>query len=476
MRSVNGKRISLISLALLLALLLALPLAGCGKSSPAAAAPEESAAPEPGEESGPKELRFGSLTVSSDVESLDLAGSGAALEELMRASNELENVKEISLGVTGATLEQLRAVEAAFPQAELNWKAEILGEEIDCRAESLDLGAAADGDLDRILDALAVLPDVKSISLAPQDGVTGLSFESLAALAEAVPEAELNCRFELFGQTADWTSEKLKYYKTDIGNEGIETFRSALPYLRSLELLRLEECGITDNDAMAALRADFPDKRVVWSIPVRGYTFMTDTTLINDGDTHILNDQNVELFRYLHDVLYLDIGHNHTLTNIEFARNFPKLQVVILTLTNIADISPLENCPDLEFIECHSCQIGDLSPLADKEKLEYLNIANLPNLRDLSPLYGLRQLKIVRICGSTFTHLTLADVEALEAALPDTFVSHYGGDPNNSGGWRYNNYVSPDDYTERYTLLREQMRYDLNWQLRLSNSPSGEED
>ena len=473
MRSVNGKRISLISLALLLALLLALPLAGCGKSSPAAAAPEESAAPEPREESGPKELRFGSLTVSSDVESLDLAGSGAALEELMRASNELENVKEISLGVTGATLEQLRAVEAAFPQAELNWKAEILGEEIDCRAESLDLGAAADGDLDRILAALAVLPDVKSISLAPQDGVTGLSFESLAALAEAVPEAELNCRFELFGQTADWTSEKLKYYKTDIGNEGIETFRSALPYLRSLELLRLEECGITDNDAMAALRADFPDKRVVWSIPVRGYTFMTDTTLINDGGSLQLSDSDVGVFRYMPDVLYLDIGHNHYLTNIEFVRNWPRLQVVILTLSNIKDITPLEDCPDIEFLEMVSTGIGSIDVVAGMDKLEYLNLGCMWSLRDVSPVAGLKNLKLVRICGSTFTFVPHAQVDELKEALPG-IVNDYGGDPTKSGGWRYNNDGS---LTERYALLREQMLYDEGiWWKRLSNSPSGEEN
>ena len=172
---------------------------------------------------------------------------------------------------------------------------------------------------------------------------------------------------------------------TPIGDEGIAAFRAALPYLRSLELLRVKSCGITDYDGMEALKNDFTNVNVVFSVEIRGWPFMTDTTLINSPR---LLDNNVHLLKYMHDVLYLDIGHNHHLTNIEFARSFPKLQVVILTLTNIGDISPLENCPDLEFIECHSCQIGDLSPLADKVNLRYLNIANLPNLRDLSPLYG----------------------------------------------------------------------------------------
>ena len=458
------------------ALLLALLLVGCGGAAQPAEA-QETPPPEQNvpEEEPPREFQLGSLTLTPDTRSVDLQETGASIEELMSVSDRLENVKEISLGVTGATLAQLRAVETAFPQAVVSWKAELLGEEIDCRADSLDLRAAADEDVPQIVSALAVLPEVRTLELAPEDGVTSLSFDSLSALAAAAPEAELNCRFELFGQTADWTTEKLKYYKTDIGDDGVDLFRAALPYLRSLDLLRFEECGITDNDKMAALRADFPEKRVVWSIPIAGYTFMTDTTLINAGI--LLRDDNAYLLRYMPDVLYFDIGHYKGLSNIEFVRSWPKLQVVILTLTNIRDITPLEDCPDLEFFECHGTPIDDISVLADKEKLEYLNIANLPNLTDLTPLYGLKQLKIVRICGSTFTHVTQAQVDELKEQLPDTFVSDYGGDPNSSGGWRFKTNGDKSNPTERYALLREQMRYDLiNWQLMLSNSPSGEED
>ena len=458
------------------ALLLALLLVGCGGAAQPAEA-QETPPPEQNvpEEEPPREFQLGSLTLTPDTRSVDLHETGASIEELMSVSDRLENVKEISLGVTGATLAQLRAVETAFPQAVVSWKAELLGEEIDCRADSLDLRAAADEDVPQIVSALAVLPEVRTLELAPEDGVTSLSFDSLSALAAAAPEAELNCRFELFGQTADWTTEKLKYYKTDIGDDGVDLFRAALPYLRSLDLLRFEECGITDNDKMAALRADFPEKRVVWSIPIAGYTFMTDTTLINAGI--LLRDDNAYLLRYMPDVLYFDIGHYKGLSNIEFVRSWPKLQVVILTLTNIRDITPLEDCPDLEFFECHGTPIDDISVLADKEKLEYLNIANLPNLTDLTPLYGLKQLKIVRICGSTFTHVTQAQVDELKEQLPDTFVSDYGGDPNSSGGWRFKTNGDKSNPTERYALLREQMRYDLiNWQLMLSNSPSGEED
>ena len=468
MKAVRFKRALLPVLALLLALL----LAGCGAPAPAAETGQSEAPQSVPEEEEPREFSLGSLTVTPDTQSIDLPASGASIEELMSASDRLENVKEISLGVADANLAQLRAVEAAFPQAQVSWQAEVLGRTVDCRAESLDLRSAADEDAEEIVSALAVLPELKTLELAPEEGVTALSFDTLAALAAAAPQAELNCRFELFGQTADWTTEKLKYYRTSVGNEGVDLFRAALPYLRSLDLLRFEECGITDNDKMDSLRADFPDKRVVWSIPIGGYTFMTDTTLVNAA--LILTDENVDALRYMHDVLYLDIGHNHYLTNIEFVRNFPKLQVVIVTLTNITDISPLEDCPDIEFLELVSTPIYSIDVVAGMDKLEYLNLGCMWNLSDISPVFGLKNLKLVRICGTTFTHVKQEDVDRLKEALPDTDVSDYGGDPTKSGHWRFNDDYS---YTERYALLREQMRYDLViWTEMLSDSPSGEED
>ena len=126
------------------ALLLALLLVGCGGAAQPAEA-QETPPPEQNvpEEEPPREFQLGSLTLTPDTRSVDLHETGASIEELMSVSDRLENVKEISLGVTGATLAQLRAVETAFPQAVVSWKAELLGEEIDCRADSLDLRAAA---------------------------------------------------------------------------------------------------------------------------------------------------------------------------------------------------------------------------------------------------------------------------------------------------------------------------------------------
>ena len=108
--------------------------------------------------------------------------------------------------------------------------------------------------------------------------------------------------------------------------------------------------------------------------------------------------------------------------------------------------------------------------LSSLTKLEYLNIGTMPNLRDISVVSGLKNLKIVRICGSSFDHVTRGQVAELKAALPDCFVSDGPGDPTTAGGWRYD---ENHKYTPRYALLRKQMLYYRgNWKDRVSNSPS----
>lgn len=462
MRTMKHKRL-LLAVLLLAALLL---LAACGEkiAEPVEPTPEPTPAP-------PTEYQLGSMTVPVEIETLDLSGTDVTLEDLMSLSGKLPSLREISLGLTEAELPQLRAVEAAFPEAELTWKVRVLGEELDCLAEHLDLRAATEEDVPALTAALSILPALKEVELAPAgEGLTPLSFESVDALAAAAPQADLNCRFELFGLTADWNTEELRYARKKLGNECIDSFRAALPYLRSLKLLRLQECGISDHEAMDALRDAYPEKNIVWTVYLNGWPFMTDTELIHFD---ILRDSDADNIKYLRDVLYLDIGHDTQLTNIEFVRYLPKLTTVILSLTNLSDISPLEACPEITFFEMFTTPVSDISVLSKLEKLEYVNLGNDWNLDDLSPLYGLKNLKLVRLGKKTMIHVTPQEVEELRSMLPaETMVNTDGGHPANSGGWRYK--LEGGGWTDRYILLRKQCRYDYKREDSFCNSPSGE--
>ena len=137
-----------------------------------------------------------------------------------------------------------------------------------------------------------------------------------------------------------------------------------------------------------------------------------------------------------------------------------------------ADITPFEDCPEITFFECFTTPVKDISALAGMEKLEYLNLGNCPNISDISPLFELQNLKLVRLCDNP--RLPKAQIDELRERMPDTVVSTAGGHPAFSGGWRYD----ANGETAWYKEVSELFLYEVNrtrgWAYSLSNSPSKE--
>ena len=411
---------------------------------------------------------IGGTNVSSETRTLDLTRFEFIPDVLCENSRFFLNLEEIRLGNISLADWEIDRIVEAYPNAVVRWDTSILGTVYPNDARELDLSALTGEELEDTIAAVRRLHQVEVVDMVSESGLTLLPPESVDRLREALPQAEFRCCWELYGQLASWKTTELRYSKEKIGNEGIDTFRDALPYLHSLELLRFYACGIDDYDAMVALKEEFPEVNVVFSVRIAGYNFMSDTILFH---CPLLRDQHTELLKYLPDVLYLDIGHNRYITNVDFIRYLPKLQVVILSITKISDISALAHCPDLEYVELLNTYIEDISPLEGLEKIEYLNIGDMPFLKDISPVFGMKSLKMVRVCMRTFNHVSREQVEELKEALPDCFVSDYGGDPTTSGFWRFAD--KKHTYTERYALLREQMLYDIpRWEDRQQNSPT----
>ncbi len=450
----------------------ALLLCGCGTAPESLPEPtaEPKATREPTPMPKPTELpgiKLGIKTYTAETETIDISEEHIGFEELRSAAPGLPGVKELSLGLTSFSKEELEELSSLFPGAQLSWSVDVLGKTVSSDTKKLSFPQIKSEDVPELCSAIGLLPELEHLELVPPDGATPLSAEELDQISAAAHGARIDCVFSLYGKLAGPDTEELRYFRKRIGDKGIEVFRAAMPYLHSLKLLRLADCEITDNDSMAALRADYPQVNVVWSIEVAGSSIMTDTTLIH---TPLLRDKHVHLLQYFPDVLYFDIGHNRYLTSIDFLKYLPKLTVFIMALTQIKDITPLANCPDLEFLELFSTPIEDISVLSSLTKLEYLNIGTMQNLSDITPVFGLTNLKMVRICGSSFDHVSRKKVEELKTALPDCFVSDGPGDPTTAGGWRFD---ENHNYTPRYALLRKQMLYNKrNWKDRVSNSPS----
>ena len=315
----------------------------------------------------------------------------------------------------------------------------------------IDLSGISSQELETAADDIARLPFLRDINLLDADR-TCLDLDSLLLLREKVPGAVIHCAFELFGKPVCSEDEEIVYEKTPIGNEGVSRIRQALPLLRACSRLVLSDCGI-DNEVMAELRDDYPDIRIVWKIVVHGYGHMTDIERIR---TNLIDDGDAELLKYFTDVKYIDMGHRKKLTNWEFLRYMPHLQVLIVSITDFSDrdLWYLTECPELEFLEMASCHVTDLTPLAQCKSLEHLCIGNLQGLTDISPLYGLTGLKRLRISQD---HVPQSQKDEITRLLPDCQMLFAPGHWGFAGYWRYDD---EGKCVERYALLREQFDYD----------------
>lgn len=444
---------------LIVILLTVLVLAGCG----AQVAQNEStttAAPT----TLPPTADIGGTELLLDTAELDLTTMKYELDALLTAAPELTQVKSIQLGCTQLTREQVDAIRAAYPNAEVSYSLELFGEALDLETTELDMTEIDPAKSEELARVASLLPKLEKIDFVNGEGVCAYAIDDIPELDKvraAVPGVKLQVSFELFGQTVTSEDERIEYYLVPIGNEGVAQVRAVLPYLSSCTYLLLEGCDI-DNEVMAQLRADFADQtKVVWRVWTAGpfygnkeFTercgFLTDTELIR---TVAVSDSSSHVFKYCNEVKYVDFGHNDFISDFSFLEYMPNLEVAIIAITQVTDISVLAKCPKLEYLEVFSTAVADLSPLANCKELKHLNISNMPNLTDLSPLYGLDQLERLRIvmCDG----ISKEQLEEAAAELPNCDVMTKGWDPTGNG-WRRD---AHEKYVPRYALLREQMQY-----------------
>ncbi len=390
------------------------------------------------------------LALENETESVVLADS-EQLGALVAAASNLALINEIKVDYPNMAKSDYDALATAFPEANIEYSVVIKGSEIPLDAEKLDFSAFSYEEILKAVELFDILPALNEIELMDSEGNSHFSLDEVIAIHEACPDMKLNYVFELYGlELSTSATERLEYYKTEIGDEGLDEFRRVIPIMHALKYLRFDNCG-TSDDAVAQLREDFPEVKVVWLLTVGKAQFYTDTIRIR-ANFNFLKEEIWKL-KYCTDVKYIDCGHLYQFFDVEWARYMPNLEVCIVALTNVKDISPLAECKNLEFLEIFTNNIKDLSPLASLENLQYLNISNMP-ITDISPIMGLDKLKMVNC--NMLRSIPIEQVEEFRRLHPDTvFNYNYGALPTETG-WR----TVGHKYSERYALLREQMGYD----------------
>lgn len=401
------------------------------------------------------EVMVGNTAYDRQTTTLTLEADACTFEQLHTAVEQLDSLTELHLPQTPFTAQQLSQLAQEHPQIAITYTATVLGQEYENTVTQLDLSAVEGSQTQQILDELAFFPLLTDVQLG--DGFTP---SDVKALMDGLPGVTMHYAFELFGKTVSTTDERVEFVNVDIGDEGLAQIRQALDILPVCTYLKLDRCG-TSNSAMAQLRNDYPNTKVVWRVFFAFYNCLTDTEVLRC--IRKLDDENVEVLKYCTDVKYLDMGHNVDLGNFSFISYMPKLEIAIVVDSQIPDLEPFASCPNLQWLEIVNCQkVTDLSPLANCTKLKGLNMSANFKLDDLTPLYGLKEMERLFLGHQD---LTEEDVKAVQAALPNCWISIGAKSSdlvsyNYSYGWRLN---EDGSRAEWYQFVRKIFRYDEDY-------------
>ncbi len=399
-------------------------------------------------------------TVSNQEEQLDLSGLASEdVAEVAELLGYMPALKTLELGSPDAgtriSAEDLAALRENFPSLEIRYSITLLGQELDPEAtETLDLTELKAEDVESAAAALSALPKLTQVTLS--GGEEGLSLEDALLIARAAPNAVIDYPGTIYGKSFNLADTGLDLNHIQVEDDG-ETVRQVLPCMRACTWLDMDSCGV-DSEHMAVIRDENPNVEVIWRVWFgTNYSVRTNVTKIlasMPSKGGYLTDKVNDSLKYCTHVRYLDVGHNHDLVDFDFINYMPELEVAVISMTGIEDLSPFANCPNLLYLEAGNTHISDLSPLAECQNLRHLNIGTNINVKDISPLYD---LELKRLWIGSYTPVPADQVEEMQQRHPGCIINTSApsglertanGGAANEGyvlGWKnYQNYLTVD--------------------------------
>lgn len=382
-------------------------------------------------------------------------------DSLIAQAEYLQHLTEITFApeLTPAP-KDIVAVRQAFPNTFVGFaQTEFSGLTYPQNTEHLDLSQLKPEQISEAVYLLQALENLQSITLSNGDAISSLTIPEAATLQKARPDVQFQYTTQLFGQTISTDMETVEYFRVPIGDDGLDSFRQLMPMMHELTYMKLDTCDIS-NEAMAQFREEFADQcKVVWRVFFGQNNALTDTYKI--WATWNIDTKEVDDLKYCNEVKYLDLGHN-SFRNLDFMQNMTDLEMAIVAIGNLEDISGIVNCTKLEFLEIFSNRSltdEDMQHLSSLTNMKYLNISNTILMRDLSFTDNMPKL---RKLWCTISRVPWAETQRVKELHPDCeFVFLSDGDPTDYG-WRYTRESGYREMTPEYALVRARFGYS-NW-------------
>ena len=417
----------------------------------------------------------GGITAENTATDLDLTGlSDADVETAMENLAFLPQLKAVTLGTEDSGLSPAAAnlFSDRFPALDFDYHCRLFGKESDLSETVLDLSAVPPDEILASLDTLTAMRNLQEMDLGRDEREDSPTWDQISAIREALPGVKLDYSFSFFDYSFTLEDEEMDISYRPVRDTWPEVLTAAkcMPNLKSL---MMDSCGVSNED-MATMRDALPEAEVVWRVDFGSkYTARTDEIRILASYGGITNRDN-ETLKYFTKLKYLDVGHNEAITDLSFVRYMPDLEVLIIAMNPLGDLTPLADCENLEYLELFYSNTDDLSPLAGLKNLKHLNVGHCPHLTDISPIYDL-ELDRFYLGTYTFCPVPAEQVDHYRELHPDCEVDNSLWE-SSEGAWRRGAnlqgeelewYMQQPYYREdwkrfapRYALLRVQMRYE----------------
>ena len=398
---------------------------------------------------------LGASQPKADVETLTLESFDYDL--LLENLRYFPRLRELNLPGMELTFQQLQELRLTYPELSLRYTVALLGQEISSEAIEADLSAMTSENVEEAAAALPLLPNLRTVKLSDEEGNSALSVEEVHTLQESAPEVMLDYTFDLFGQRISTTDERVEFHSKKIGDSREPELRQALDIMKGCKYLLLEHCYFSD-EVLAQLRDDYRDQtKIVWRIYfAKAGSCLTDRTVLRY--VYNVTNSTVKQLKYCEDVEYIDFGHNEILSDWSWVANMPRLKAIIASGSIIKDLTPFENCKELEFLELSNCGlVTDLSPLSGCDSLKRLNIS-YTHVEDLSPLDKLPLECFVYVKPRA----SQEELDRFGEVHPECLTQYEGNEYGTP--WRYEENGDPTPY---YAKLQEVFHYpnatDTTW-------------
>lgn len=354
----------------------------------------------------------------------DIQVPQGSFEELTEQLPQFRALEKVTLTGTLPAVEDLSALETAFPGTAFDWHYSVGNLTIDRSTRDLDL-TETPVTLEKLREIMTYYPDLTTVTMGsnvPQEGDRGL-----AALAEAWPNTRFLWNVTSFAwpfNTGDPVIDLSGTVKSP------EEIRWLLPALRKGQKLLVCDQEL-DNEAMDALDQN-SEVRVVWTVTLKKEVQLRtdETTFMPWKFDTVMHDAELVNLKYCRDMICIDLGHGLA-THCDWAANMPHLKYLILADNPIMDISGLENLKELVFLELFMTDLTDLSPLTTCTALEDLNICYTPVIKDPAPLFQMTWLK--RLWWGGLKNWIWQN--QLKEHLPETQLM-FDSISSTGGGWR----------------------------------------